>query len=50
MNLADQERQPLRTFLSRTYEAVPAGQDVHHLDVDAALAALLDDDWLLGGD
>ncbi|WP_127356831.1 SsgA family sporulation/cell division regulator [Actinacidiphila soli] len=40
----------LHTFLSRAYEAVPAGQEVHHLDVDAALAALLDDDWLLDDD
>ncbi|MFE2427430.1 SsgA family sporulation/cell division regulator [Streptomyces sp. NPDC059373] len=42
--LIDLATPDLHTFLSRAYEAVPAGEEVHHLDVDAALAALLDDD------
>ncbi|TKA09879.1 SsgA family sporulation/cell division regulator [Actinacidiphila oryziradicis] len=29
-------------FLSRAYEAVPAGREVHDFDVDVALTALLD--------
>jgi hypothetical protein len=32
----------LRTFLRRAYEAVPASEEVHLLDVDAALDTLLD--------
>ena len=34
----------VRAFLSRSYEAVPAGSEVRHLDVDAVLAALLGDE------
>jgi hypothetical protein len=34
-------RSALARFLDRTYSEVPAGAESHHLDVDAALAALL---------
>jgi hypothetical protein len=34
----------VRAFLSRAYEAVPAGHEFRHLDLDAALMALLDQD------
>ncbi|MFD8074259.1 SsgA family sporulation/cell division regulator [Streptomyces sp. NBC_00510] len=34
----------LRSFLARVYEAVPPGQELRHLDMDAVIAALLDAD------
>jgi hypothetical protein len=39
---ADHER--VRAFLDSSYRAVPRGAETDHLDLDAGLAALLDDD------
>lgn len=35
----------LRCFLSSAYEVVPAGHEQRHLDLDALVAALLEDAW-----
>ncbi|MEU1617570.1 SsgA family sporulation/cell division regulator [Streptomyces sp. NPDC005722] len=32
----------LRSFLARVYEAVPPGQELRHVDMDAVVAALLE--------
>jgi hypothetical protein len=34
----------VRAFLYRAYEVVPAGHEFRHLDLDAALTALLEED------
>lgn len=37
------EESPLATFLHRTYVVVPVGDESDHLDLDSALARLLED-------
>lgn len=42
--LLEADHQLVRAFLDSSYRAVPRGAETEHLDLDAGLAALLDDD------
>jgi hypothetical protein len=42
--LVDLASTDVQSFLSRAYEAVPAGEEIHHMDLDAMLAALFEDE------